>query len=225
MKEELKKLIYHLKKSEMIKDMVKYIDKEIPITIFPKACKENLTINQHLHNIEDCVKQHTVISTGRISYDGVKSYLVYQANNFFGNYIESKIKIISIKELTNEDFINKSFDVIFEIDGVRIALEVKVTQQKKGWTGATHSTSKVPDYLLISLSFDRDKIVESNTKFVNGVFCMIYSFDKENWVGKPKENSSFTSLELKSYVDYSEGIICGNIKKNKKNCELMFENI
>lgn len=225
MRDDLKKLVFHIKKSGLIEDMINYINREMPFTIFPKAYKENLTIDEHLQNIEDSSEQHTVICTGRISYDGVKSYLTYNANKLLEKYKYANLKVIQVKNLQNEEFVKKSFDIIFELDGVKIPLEVKVTQQTNGWTGATHSTNKVLDYLLISINIDRNKIVTTETKFVKGLFCMIYSFEKEKWVGEPSKQSSFTTLKLNSEVDYDDGIIIGGVKKNRKNCTILLENV
>ena len=166
------------------------------------------------------------MSTARLSYDGVKFYLAFKANDFFKNYDKADIKVLSLNNLDeNSEIITKSFDVLFSINGEIIALEIKVTQSTKSFTGATHSTKKVNDYLLISLSIDRDSIIEENKKYVKGVFAMMVSLKKEEWNGKASDNSSWTKLDFKVGRDYSNNLICGGFKKKKTNMEIVFENL
>lgn len=216
----------HIKQSGMIDDMAKYIDKAIPTTIFPNARLRGLTINGLLECLEDASGQQTVLSTGRLSYDGVKSYLAFEANDFFKNYDKANIKILSAKELDEDSVLKtKSFDVIFSIDGNIVALEIKVTQSDSTFTGATHSTKKVNDYLLISLRVDRDTIVEENKQYIKGVFAMIISLEKNEWEGEAKDNSSWTSLTFKANKNYDNNLICGTLRKKKTNMGIMFKSV
>jgi hypothetical protein len=220
------KLKNHIKQSGMIDDMVKYVNNTIPTTIFPNARIERLTINQYLESLEDDSKQRTVLSTGRLSYDGVKFYLSYRANDFFKNYDKADIKILSAKDLDKDSSIKtKSFDVIFSIDGEIIALEIKVTQSNSSFTGATHSTKKVNDYLLISLLVDRDTIVEETKQYVKGVFAMMVNLQQNEWNGKAKKNSSWTSLKFKSNKNYDDNLICGGLIKKRTNMEIVFKSL
>ena len=220
------KLKNHIKQSGMIDDMVKYVNNAIPTTIFPNARIERLTINQYLESLEDDSKQRTVLSTGRLSYDGVKFYLSYRANDFFKNYDKADIKILSAKDLNKDSSLKtKSFDVIFLIDGEIIALEIKVTQSNSTFTGATHSTKKVNDYLLISLLVDRDTIVEETKQYIKGVFAMMVNLQQNEWNGEAKENSSWTSLKFKSNKNYDDNLICGELKKKRTNMDIVFKSL
>ena len=220
------KLKNHIKQSGMIDDMVKYVNNAIPNTIFPNAKLEGLTINQYLESLEDDSKQRTVLSTGRLSYDGVKFYLSYRANDFFKNYDKADIKILSAKDLNKDSSLKtKSFDVIFLIDGEIIALEIKVTQSNSTFTGATHSTKKVNDYLLISLLVDRDTIVEETKQYIKGVFAMMVNLQQNEWNGEAKENSSWTSLKFKSNKNYDDNLICGELKKKRTNMDIVFKSL
>jgi hypothetical protein len=226
MNKTVKTLKEHIVKSGMMSDMVKYINDAIPTTIFPNARLEKISINTLLECLEDAKGQHTVLSTARLSYDGVKFYLAFKANDFFKNYDKANIKVLSLNNLDeNSEIITKSFDVLFSINGEIVALEIKVTQSAKSFTGATHSTKKVNDYLLISLSIDRDSIIEENKKYVKGVFAMMVSLKKEEWNGKASDNSSWTKLDFKVGRDYSDNLICGGFKKKKTNMEIVFENL
>lgn len=225
-KNNIKELVYHLKKVEVIKHMIKYINDEIPTTIFPIAKRENLTINEWVTDVEDDTKQHTVLITTRLSYDGVKSFLVYKLNNILNTYKDAKIKVLKVNEVNKKDEINdKSFDAIFDFNGEIIIIEIKVTQSDKGFTGATHTTSKTDIFFLIALLINKDKKVVEQDKYVDGVFSMLLKLDKNQWVGEAKKTSSFSSLKLPSNIDYSQNIICGGFKKNKKYNKIIFENI
>jgi hypothetical protein len=124
-----------------------------------------------------------------------------------------------------------AFDIIFEVGGELVPLEIKVTQGKNGFTGATHSTSKVNDYLLISLEIDRDIIVNDDISFVKSIFMSITSIDGSSWEGAASSNSSWTSFKFKVYdsksnvIDYSDGIICGSLKENKVNYSIINESL
>jgi hypothetical protein len=203
MNKTVKTLKEHIVKSGMMSDMVKYINDAIPTTIFPNARLEKISINTLLECLEDAKGQHTVLSTARLSYDGVKFYLAFKANDFFKNYDKADIKVLSLNNLDeNSEIITKSFDVLFSINGEIVALEIKVTQSTKSFTGATHST-----------------------KYVKGVFAMMVSLKKEEWNGKASDNSSWTKLDFKVGRDYSDNLICGGFKKKKTNMEIVFENL
>ena len=219
-------LVIHLKKLEFSKHLVDYINNEIPLTIFPIANREGLTINEWVKDVEDDTRQHTVLTTTRLSYDGVKSYLVYRLNAILSLYKDADIKVLKIVDVTNTDEIkDKSFDAIFQFNGEIVIVEIKVTQSDNGFTGATHTTSKADIFLLISLSINRDKKVEVGGDYVDGVFIMLINLDKDFWTGEAKSNSSFTQLKFSTDFDYSENIICGSLKKNTKYKKIIFEKI
>jgi hypothetical protein len=219
-------LVIHLKRLGFAKNLVEYINNEIPLTIFPIANREGLTINQWVKDVEDDKKQHTVLTTTRLSYDGVKSYLVYKLNSIFSLYKDADIKVLKITEVTNTDEIkDKSFDAIFQFNGEIVIIEIKVSQSDKGFTGATHTTSKADIFLLISLSINRNKKVELGGEYVDGIFIMLINLNKNFWKGEAKNNSSFTQLNFPSNIDYSENLICGSLKKNKIYNKIIFEKI
>jgi hypothetical protein len=224
--QKIKELVTHLKRANFAKNLVNYINKEIPLTIFPIAKREGISINEWVSTVEDDTKQHTVLTTTRLSYDGVKTYLVYNLNKDLENYKGAKIKILKLNEVVDKETIDgKSFDAIFDFNGEIIIIEIKVTQKDDGFTGATHSTSKADTYLLISLSINRDSKVEEDVNFVNGAFIMLINLDKSTWKGEASSNSSFTKFTFSSDVDYSDYIILGKLKKNRVHKKIIFEKI
>ena len=219
-------LVIHLKKLGFVNHLVDYINKEIPLTIFPIAKRRGLTINEWVSDVEDASRQHTVLTTTRLSYDGVKSYLVYELNTILSSYKGADIRVREIKDVAdNEEIKNKSFDLILEYNGEIVIIEIKVTQSKTGFTGATHSTSKADTYLLIALSVNRNKKVVENQTYINGVFSMLINVEKNEWVGDPTTSSSFTGLKFLNGFDYSDNIICGGLRNKNKYAEIIFEKI
>jgi hypothetical protein len=201
------KLRYHLKNSKIFYDMAKSVNREIPLTIFPRAEREKISINEWVKTIEDASSQQTVVSTVRLSYEGVKSYFSYDANKFLENYKEAKIRILSYKEIKDYDFQNLAFDVVFEIDGEIIAIEIKVTQSKDQFMGSTHSPNKVDNYIFIALNVDRETPIEIGKNYLKGMMVAMKSFSPDAWRGTPKDNNSRSSLRLND----NENLICGDI--------------
>lgn len=221
-------LIFHLKKVGFVKHLSDYINNEIPLTIFPIAKREGLTINEWVSDVEDDTKQHTVLTTTRLSYDGVKSFFVYKLNNYLSLYNGARLKILKLKEIKDEEMEKiegKSFDVIFEFNGNIVIIEIKVTQSDSGFTGATHTTSKADIFLLISLKINRNKKVVEDSDYVEGIFSMLINLGENSWKGEAKNNSSYTQLRFLSDIDYSGNIISGKFKKNKKYCKIIFEKV
>lgn len=226
-------LINTLKEIGFAKELVSYLNQVIPTNLYSVAKKRGMSINQYLDAIEDDGGQHTVVMTGDISYKGVKEFLIFEANDFLFKKTNGHIKVLSKSEYKSNpnfaQYADLAFDIVFEVDGQLVPLEIKVSQGKNGFTGATHSTSKVNDYLLISLEIDRDVIVNDGISFVKSIFMSITSIDGSSWMGEASNNSSWTSFKFKVYdsnsnvIDYSDGIICGSLKKNTVNYSIINE--
>jgi len=206
---------------------------------FPKAFfhakEEGLTLNQWSYKLEDSPTQQTTVMTNKIYYDCVKFAFERDINNFLMEKTNGFLKILEKKDCLNRsDFIkfeNLSFDVIFEVGGILCPLEIKISQGRGGFTGATHSTSKVNYYLLISLDIYRDIVVDDNINFINSMFISITNINQNSWGGKPSNNNSFTTFKFKVFdsenneIDYSDGLIFGSLKKNSKNYSIIREKI
>ena len=225
-KKLVNELVIHLKKVGFVKYMVDYINNEIPLTIFPIAKREGLTINEWASDVEDDSGQHTVLTTTRLSYDGVKAFITYKLNTILSSYEDADIKILKLEEVLDvKEIGKKSFDVVFEYNKQIIIIEIKVTQKKDGFTGATHTTSKADTFLLIALSIDRNKKVLDGETYVDGVFSMLINLKNDDWVGKPKVSSSFTGFKPLVGVDYSKNIIYGKLRDKDKHAEIIFQKI
>ena len=218
-------LIEEFKRYNIFSHMVNDINKRIPTHIFRDAFDDNLSLKEHISRLEDSEKQHNVFLTTRISYDGVKFYFIKHLNKYLSEKTQNRIKVIEFKDSVIEDKESISFDVIFSIDGVEVPYELKVTQVKGSWTGATHATSKVPNYVLIMLSIDSLVKVEENVKFVNSGFMLIDEFGINDWDGKPSESSSYSTLKLKVNRNFDESIVIGYLKRNRVNYSVNCEKI
>lgn len=228
-KVESKKLAKILKEIEFHRDLVDYINQEFPETIFPLARREKLTLQQLTEELEDSKRQHTVFQTVRISYDGVKAFFSFKGKKYFEQKTNGRVKFLKLADLKNRndweegDEKSISFDLLFEIDGVTVTFELKVTQSTSRWTGATHSTSKSPNFILISIEVEKNKIIVCGEKYVSGIFIAVASFANPNWEGVASEDNSFTQFHLNSGENHSDNIVCGYLEHKIKNCDVILE--
>lgn len=235
METKLSKLKSILRSSEFSKGLTAYLNKIISQKLFADAKEANCSIADYLSYIEDDSTQHTVVLSAQLSYQGVKSFLVFHANKFFESKGFPNIKVLGKPEYQEHpgfsEIAGKAFDVVFEIDGELCALEIKLTQSDKGFTGATHSTSKVNDYFLIYLDVDRDKIVRDGENFINSIFMAITTVEDGSWSGTAKSNSSWTSFKFLAHnsegkkIDYSDDIVCGSLKESRVWCSIQGEQV
>lgn len=230
--EKLQKLVNILREINFHQDLRKYLNLVgIPKYCFPYAKEYGLTISQQTEEMEDSKRQHTVYQTVRLSYEGIKTFFVRVAPDILEKKTGGRVKILKTKDckslLESESKGDKiiDFDLIFEIDGEILLVEMKVTQGKKGWSGATHSTSKSPNYLLISIDIDKEKIVEDGQEYVKGMFMLMSTFGMDSWMGTPKDDSSWSSLSLPTDRDFTGCLICGSLGKkgNDKNYRITLD--
>ncbi len=189
--------------------------------IFGIPYHDKLTFDEWLEIIEDDTKQRTVVLSARISYDIIKYYFSTSVNQFLSKISECDLKVVSVKDAVGADFLSCSFDLIMSLNGQLIPFEIKFTQDHSAFSGATHATKKVKNYLLFHFQAKRNVKLNSEESFFDNMFMMVAHFGMDKWVGEAKDNSSFTTLKFSSKVDYSENIICGEFKKNKVWCRMM----
>lgn len=221
----LDKLKQILRQTEFAKGLTLYLNQIIPERLFLDAKQWQLSIDEYLAAIEDDSAQHTVVLSAQLSYQGIKSFLAFHANKFFQEKSVSTVRVLSKKEYEQHaqwlSLKDKAFDVVFEIDGELCALEIKLTQSNTGFTGATHSTSKVNDYLLIYVDIDRQAKVADGVNFVKSMFIAVTKLDEAVWHGAALSNSSWTSFKFRVFdaegkkQDYSSDLICGTLRENR----------
>lgn len=189
--------------------------------IFGIPYHDKLTFDEWLEIIEDDAKQRTVVLSARISYDIIKYYFSTSVNTFLSKISECDLKVVSVKDAAGSDFLTCSFDLIMSLNGELIPFEIKFTQDHSAFSGATHTTKKVNNYLLFHFQAKRNVKINSEDSFFDSIFMMVAQFGMDKWIGEAKENSSFTTLKFSSKIDYSEQIVCGEFKKNKVWCRMM----
>jgi hypothetical protein len=212
------------RKYNLVNDLQLWIN-ENKHRIFGHPYYDNLTFNQWLEIIEDDKKQRTVVLSNRFSYDGVKYYFATQANKLLSTIQEHNIRVVDVKNIKDEEFLTQSFDLVIELDGKKIPFEIKFTQSNTTFSGSTHSTNKVKNYMFIFFEVYRDVVISSTKQLVKNVFMMVDSFEMENWVGEAKDNSSFSRLKLSSKRDYTNKVIKGSLKFNKVWCTMIGESV
>ena len=214
----LKDLVKLFKEIGLAEEFRKYLNIAIPKYCFNLAMDNGKSIDDFTKDMEDSSTQWTVFQTVRLSYEGVKSFFTYNANEFLKSKTNGNVKILTVKDLVDRgiNVDSVSFDLVVEFYGEIIMLEMKVTQSKGGWQGSTHSTSKVPNYFLILLDIDKEKVVNIGEEYVKGIFMMIDTFGESNWKGEASNSNSRTGLSLITERDFSDAIICGELNTNDK---------
>jgi hypothetical protein len=208
--------------------MASYIDKNIQ-NIFPLAKQRGLSALELMKYLEDEPKQWNVIISQKLSYDGVKSFLSFEANNFLESYCNANLRVLNPEEVLEiQELKGKAFDVVFSLNGEVIPLEIKINQKSYSnpdkaieWQGATHATKKVDDYLLISLDFDSRKKVIEDSGYIKGFFVILTSLRKSDWIGEASETSSRTTLRLPPSTPDTE-VLHGQLIREGKRRELMY---
>ena len=107
--------------------------------------------------------------------------------------------------------------------------ELKTTQGDN-FQGATHSSSKCDDYVLIQYKLDWDKklSLDNNEGLITDLFVALYDgLDNKWWCGQPTSNNSRTTLKIpsESYDEYKDKEIIGSLKQNPKFCKSITENL
>lgn len=162
---------------------------------FGYCCRKQLSLNDYLppERFGGQINQATVFITVRMS-DLWENGVYETIKEIFG---QIEIDTHHVKRWTTNEGDLQIFNEIWEL---------KTSQAKNSWTGATHSSHKVGRYLLINYSVDRSlklKLV-NESKFIPmlGIFLLdvskiIPSDGKNIWSGKPTKNNSFTTLKIK----------------------------
>ena len=185
-----------------------------------RALQEGIeTLNDYVKHVEESTGQQTVFLTVRSAY--VFEYALKRVLSDAG--FETRSKVHNTTGEKNDFGVDVS-----DRDGT-LFFEVKTTQSKDGWTGATHSNAsgKVDNYVLISYDLDREMILPpvGTTGALHGVFKSVHfsvvdSFSL-GWQGKASNKSSFTTAKIpvqKAGV-YSKQIVLGHLTPKNIWCK------
>ena len=167
MKESIKeKVLKEMRNPENYLEVVDFVEKHIKY-VLGVACAENLDIDTWKPD-GDFGKQKgqkTVFLTARMFdlwEDAVVRILKKKLEKFGVN--------VEHNHTPHADLV-----IIFP-DETKMFWEIKSSQSKMGWTGATHSSSKTPHYILINYSIDRGKklSLEDNPSFVTRLCVLVH---------------------------------------------------
>jgi len=187
------------------------------------------TLNDYVGHVEPDVAQQTVFLTVRFAYEF--EYAIKRVLQDAGFTTVSKLH--NSKEEKNDFGVRASdrSDIIY--------FEVKTTQAKNSWTGATHSEAggKVDSYVLVNYELDRNMqlpCLTEDTSALHGVFKSVH-FSVVNgmtlgWTGEATTASSFTQAKIG--VDqasaYNKQVCLGEAivsKQAKKWCKIVRQDL
>ena len=213
------KVLNEMRKPELfIKKVVDYVEKNVD-DAFGIACRKNLSLNewQPDSSFGDQLNQKTVLLTVRM-FDLWETAIVDVLNE----HLHKKFKV-NVKP--SHDSIG-DLEIIFP-DGKKEKWEVKTTQGKDSFTGATHSASKCDNYILISYNINKEMKLKENSDnkgFVTEIAVFVWDNMKmAKWQGKPSENSSWTTLKFPSEIINvkPEIVVVGTLEPKAKWCKIV----
>ena len=162
-----------------IKEIVNYVGKNVD-DAFNIACRKNLSLNewQPDSSFRNQLNQKTVLLTVRM-FDLWETAIVDILNEHL--YKKFKVKVKPSHDSVGD------LEIIFP-DGTNEKWEVKTTQGKDSFTGATHSASKCDNYILVSYSINKDmklKEFSDNKGFVTEIAVFVWdNMQMAKWQGK-----------------------------------------
>lgn len=203
-------------------DIIQYFQENVKDSLGYQS-RKGYSLNETLppERFGDALNQRTIFVTAR-TFD-IWENAIYEA-------VEKKIKE---EGLDSDNKVQRWTDSVGDMKFNRESWEIKSTQNSNSsWTGSTHSSNKTNKYILISFTLDWDfKLRNGNNAGILKDFSMflVYSTDPEtgiSWDGKAKDNSSFTTLKIKSeWLQNDSKVkvvkIIGDLKKNLVNCKVI----
>jgi hypothetical protein len=202
------------------KGILKYVEENVE-DAFNIACRKNLSINQWKPDVTfgNQINQKTVLLTVRM-FDLWETSLV----DVLKKYLGEKFKGVIVEHAHD----SKGDLVVKFPDGSEKVWEIKTTQGKDSFTGATHSASKYQDYILISYAIDKNKVLRlkeegGNKGFITELAVFVWDKMEAKWIGKASENSSWTTLKISVKIKSKrpEIVVVGSLTPKKKWCEII----
>lgn len=169
---------------------------------FGYCCRNKLSLNEYLppERFGNQKNQITVFISVRLSE--LWENAIYETiKELFG---QLEIDIDMTKRWTTSD---GDISILNEV------WEIKTSQSQDSWTGATHSSHKVPRYILVHYTINKDiklDLINDSDLFPEFSIYLIDEIenDEKIWSGAPTKNSSFTTLKIKNeWIDEGK-VIC-----------------
>ncbi len=159
---------------------------------FGYCCRNKLSLEEYCpkERFGNNINQATVFASVRLSEMWENG--CYEAIRDLFGLIE--IEIDKVKRWSTSEGDLVIFNEIWEL---------KTSQAKDSWTGATHSSHKTQKYILINYKIDKKIKLNllCSPKLIPefGIFLLNIPDDEKNvWKGKPTNNNSFTTLKIKN---------------------------
>ena len=213
------RVLKEMRNPEIYKErVIDYIEKRIPY-VFGVACEKELSINEWQPNesFGDQIGHKTVLLTVRM-FDLWETAII--------DILNEKLNKLNVKVIPSYDAIG-DFILIFP-DKSEMKWEIKTSQAEDSFTGATHSSSKCNNYVLINYSIDKNKKLnlKENKKIVKELAVFVWDNMEAKWAGLPTQNSSFTTLKIPSEIAETrpEIVVVGRLDPKKKWCRFIREN-
>ena len=105
-------------------------------------------------------------------------------------------------------------------NGEEMRWEIKSSQARDSFTGATHSASKCNNYILINYYIDRDRKLKSglnNQGFISEMAVFVWDNMEVKFTGKHTEHNSFTTLKIPANIKSTrpEIVVVGSLKPHR----------
>lgn len=162
---------------------------------FGYCCREKMTLNEYcpLERFGNLKNEATTFISVRMS-ELWENAIFHAIKELFG---EIEIDKDNVKRWTDAEGDIKIFNESWEI---------KTSQAKDSFTGATHSTHKVRKYILVNYRIDRDIRLQLQVSNLKGfipklsiyILDLTKSDDQNIWKGEAKRNSSFSTMHIKN---------------------------
>ncbi len=198
-----------------IKDIVDYVEKKIKY-VFGVACEDSYSINEWQPNkaFVGQLNQKTTLITARL-FDLWENAII--------DVLDKKLSEfgVSVKHYHNP---NGDLIMIFP-SGEEVIWEIKTSQAEDSFSGATHSSSKSSNFILINYSINKDQSLEfgDNIGLITELAVFVWDNMEGEFVGKHTDKSSWTTLKIKSeYAKKRPEIkVVGDWRLNPINCKII----
>ena len=180
-------------KKAFIKEMINFVINNLK-DAFGYCCRNKLSLREYCpkERFGGSINQATVFASVRLA-EMWENGCYESLRNLFGM---REIDIENVKRWTTSD---GDFIIFNEI------WELKTSQAKDSWTGATHSSHKSRNYILINFTLNCDLKLGLITppEFIPQFSVYLVKFPEnieinEIWKGKPTNKNSFTTFRIRN---------------------------
>ncbi len=220
-----RKVRRELKKTGLLQEGIMEVEKtEMSGILNGKPKKRRMSLIEYLLHIESSKGgQITSKITIQVS-DMIMDWLVFEANEFLKKK-GSPLRIKPKKSIITQVEDGAEFDVCFEIDGVEVLFEIKMSQNDNIFQGSTHGKNKVDDFIMIQFKVNQHVVVEDENKGILGPVWIGVTKEKPKFIGEASTTSSRTGFsyrkEVYSVEDMEDCTIFGSSKPDKTKYKLI----